>query len=162
MRSIPSAGRIGPPRLGSQMRRRLAAFTRTLRDHGFRFGLAETRDALLVLTSPMAARPGSLETAFRALFCATHSDWERFGAIFEGFWRGRLRWRAALEHPLVGASTRLDRSDAGAPAPGPGDSLARALTAKAAAASVRGRRGGRRAPRRWQRSICGTSSIRRI
>jgi uncharacterized protein len=76
------------------MRRRLAGFARTLRDNGFKVGLAETQDALRVLASHAARRPDSLKPALRALFCATHSDWERFDAIFDAFWRGegmRLR-----------------------------------------------------------------------
>jgi uncharacterized protein with von Willebrand factor type A (vWA) domain len=70
-------------------RRRLAGFARSLRDNGFRVGLAETCDALQVLTSPAALRPALLKSALRALFCATHSDWERFDDIFEAFWQGR-------------------------------------------------------------------------
>src|ERR1700691_3241018 len=70
-------------------RRRLAGFARTLSDNGFRVGLAETRDALQVLASPAALRPTSLKPALRSLFCATHSDWERFDAIFDAFWHGR-------------------------------------------------------------------------
>jgi uncharacterized protein len=78
-------------------RRRLAGFTRTLRDNGYRVGLAETRDALQVLTSPAALRPTSLKPAFRALFCATHSDWERFDEIFDAFWQRRdMRQRQVL------------------------------------------------------------------
>ncbi len=78
----------GPPAVGAPMRRRLAGFARTLRDNGFRIGLAETRDALTVLASPAALRSSSLKPAFRSLFCATHSDWQRFDAIFDAFWRG--------------------------------------------------------------------------
>jgi uncharacterized protein with von Willebrand factor type A (vWA) domain len=78
-------------------RRRLAGFARTLRDNGYRVGLAETRDALAVLTSPAALRSTSLKPAFRALFCATHSDWERFDEIFDAFWHGRdMRARQVL------------------------------------------------------------------
>jgi uncharacterized protein with von Willebrand factor type A (vWA) domain len=78
-------------------RRRLAGFARTLRDNGFRVGLAETRDALQVLASPAALRPTSLRPALRALFCATHSDWERFDEIFDAFWQGRdMRQRQIL------------------------------------------------------------------
>jgi uncharacterized protein with von Willebrand factor type A (vWA) domain len=78
-------------------RRRLAGFARTLRDNGFRVGLAETRDALQVLASPAALRPISLKPALRSLFCATHSDWEKFDEIFEAFWRGRdMRQRQVL------------------------------------------------------------------
>src|SRR5262249_35058745 len=75
--------------IGPAARRRLAAFARTLRQNGFLVGLAETRDALGVLASSAAAGPTSLRPALRALFCATHSDWEKFDEIFEAFWEGR-------------------------------------------------------------------------
>jgi uncharacterized protein with von Willebrand factor type A (vWA) domain len=79
------------------IRRRLAGFARTLRDNGYRVGLAETRDALQVLASPAALRPTSLKPALRSLFCATHSDWERFDEIFDAFWQGRdMRQRQIL------------------------------------------------------------------
>jgi uncharacterized protein with von Willebrand factor type A (vWA) domain len=78
-------------------RRRLAGFARTLRDNGYRVGLAETRDALQVLASPAALRPSSLKPALRSLFCATYSDWERFDEIFDAFWQGRdMRQRQVL------------------------------------------------------------------
>jgi uncharacterized protein with von Willebrand factor type A (vWA) domain len=78
-------------------RRRLAGFARTLRDNGYRVGLAETRDALQVLASPAALRSTSLRPALRALFCATHSDWERFDEIFDAFWHGSgMRQRQVL------------------------------------------------------------------
>src|SRR6202166_2110930 len=83
--------------IGAPARRRLAGFARTLRDNGFRVGLAETRDALAVLASPAALRPTSLKPALRSLFCATHSDWERFDEIFDAFWQGRdMRQRQIL------------------------------------------------------------------
>jgi uncharacterized protein with von Willebrand factor type A (vWA) domain len=78
-------------------RRRLAGFARTLRDNGYRVGLSETRDALQVLASPAALRPSSLKPALRSLFCATHSDWERFDEIFDAFWQGHdMRQRQIL------------------------------------------------------------------
>ena len=68
-----------------------------LRDNGFHVGLAETRDALSVLASPAALKATSLKPALRALFCATHSDWERFDEIFDAFWQGRhMRQRQVL------------------------------------------------------------------
>src|SRR5262245_20236350 len=70
-------------------RRRLADFARTLRDNGFKVGLAETGDALAILAGPLAGRPSTLKPAFRALFCATRSDWERFDEIFGAYWQGR-------------------------------------------------------------------------
>jgi uncharacterized protein with von Willebrand factor type A (vWA) domain len=79
----PSVASIGRP-----MRERLAGFARTLRDNGFKVGLAETRDALAILTHSLASRPTWLKSAFRSLFCATHSDWERFDEIFNAYWLG--------------------------------------------------------------------------
>ena len=73
---------------GLPRRRRLAGFARTLRDNGFKVGLAETGDALAILAAPVAARPSSLKPALRALFCATHSDWERFDEIFDAYLAG--------------------------------------------------------------------------
>jgi uncharacterized protein with von Willebrand factor type A (vWA) domain len=90
-------------------RRRLAGFARTLRDNGFRAGLAETRDALKVLASPAAIDPVSLKSALRSLFCATHSDWERFDEIFDAYWRGRgMRHRQILSG-AAGAGRALAR-----------------------------------------------------
>jgi uncharacterized protein with von Willebrand factor type A (vWA) domain len=78
-------------------RRRLAGFGRTLRNNGFRIGLAETQDASAILASPSAIQPALLKPALRALFCATHSDWDRFDEIFDAFWLGRnMRQRQIL------------------------------------------------------------------
>ena len=78
-------------------RRRLAGFARTLRDNGFHIGLAETCDALGILTSPAALKATSLKPALRALFCVTQSDWQRFDEIFDAFWQGRhMRQRLVL------------------------------------------------------------------
>lgn len=74
--------------LGEPTRRRLAGFVRTLRDNGFKVGLAETGDALAILAGPLAAKSSTLKPALRALFCATHSDWERFEEIFKAYWHG--------------------------------------------------------------------------
>jgi uncharacterized protein len=83
--------------IGEAMRQKLTDFARTLRDNGFKVGLAETRDALAVLASAAAERSSSLKPALRALFCATHSDWERFDEIFEAFWLARgMRQRTML------------------------------------------------------------------
>jgi uncharacterized protein with von Willebrand factor type A (vWA) domain len=103
----------GADPIGAPARRRLAGFARTLRDNGFKVGLTETRDALSILASPAAARPSSLRPALRALFCATHSDWERFDEIFDAVWRGHgLRRARVLAGPA--ASGRSPRTLAGA------------------------------------------------
>ena len=103
--------------VGEAIRRRLAGFVRTLRDNGFAVGLAETRDALSILASPAAARLSLLQPAFRALFSATHSDWERFDEIFAAFWAGRgvrrMRTLSGSSDAIQAPLRRL--SEAGAP-----------------------------------------------
>jgi len=96
--------------VGASARRRLAGFARTLRDNGFKVGLAETRDALAIFTLPMAARPVLLKPALRSLFCATHSDWERFDGIFDAYWHGHgLRQKQTLLGAMTEASAPLRR-----------------------------------------------------
>ena len=93
---MSAALRKEPDTIGEATRRRLAGFTRTLRDNGFRVGLAETRDALTLLASPAGTQPHTLLPAMRALFCATHSDWERFGELFNAYWRWEGRRSARV------------------------------------------------------------------
>jgi uncharacterized protein len=94
----PHAESIGRP-----MREKLAGFSRTLRNSGFKVGLSETRDALAVLTQPLSATPTSLKPALRSLFCATHSDWERFDEIFDAYWLGAIMRQV---QSLSGAATQ--------------------------------------------------------
>ena len=68
---------------------RLAAFLRTLRDSGFAVGLAEGRDAAELMAAGYVAKPGLLRSAFKHLFSARKSDWEKFDGIFDAFWLGR-------------------------------------------------------------------------
>ena len=68
---------------------RLAAFLKTLRDSGFAVGLAEGQDAAELMTAGYAAKPGLLRSAFKHLFSARKSDWEKFDGIFDAFWLGR-------------------------------------------------------------------------
>jgi uncharacterized protein len=152
------AASADPERVGTQMRRQLAGFTRTLRTHGFRVGLAETRDALRILASPMAVRPQSLAAAWRALFCATHSDWERFDAIFNAFWRGRSRWVAGR----LSTRPRSDAAPASRRAPGaPPTDLARAVTqVPSAAADSTSRRAQREGASRAE--LLSTVDLRHI
>jgi uncharacterized protein with von Willebrand factor type A (vWA) domain len=68
---------------------KLAAFLKTLRDNGFAVGLAEGQDAATLMTSGYMTRPGLLRSAFKHLFSARKSDWERFDGLFDAFWLGR-------------------------------------------------------------------------
>jgi uncharacterized protein len=90
--------------IGAGARRRLAGFARTLRDNGFKVGLAETRDALAILQSPAGARRSLLKPALRALFAATRSDWERFDEVFDAYWSGTGMRRKATLSGLPAAS----------------------------------------------------------
>jgi uncharacterized protein with von Willebrand factor type A (vWA) domain len=112
---------------------RLVGFAHTLRDNGFKVGLAETRDALAILTDTFASRPAAVRSALRSLFCATRSDWERFDEIFDAYWLGagvrqvrvlgsgtlegqtplRQRTDKALSHGLAGWPDHVERRSEG-------------------------------------------------
>jgi len=132
--------------IGEPARRRLAGFARTLRDNGFRVGLAESRDALEVLGSPAALRSSSLKPALRALFCATHSDWERFDEIFDAFWLGHgMRQRQILSgSPAASCAPgrRLAQAHVPQDALGLPDRVERRSEGVDAASDGRGRREG--------------------
>ena len=107
--------------IGEPMRQKLAGFARTLRDNGFKVGLAETRDALTVLAGPPGARAATLRPALRALFCATHSDWERFDEIFDAYWLGRhMRQARMLAGGPSGSQPRARRLGEAGPQGGTG------------------------------------------
>lgn len=74
---------------------KLAAFLKTLRDSGFAVGLAEGQDAASLMAAGYVAKPGLLRSAFKHLFSARKSDWEKFDGIFDAFWLGkRVRSRS--------------------------------------------------------------------
>jgi uncharacterized protein len=74
---------------------KLAAFLRTLRDNAFAVGLQEGQDAAALMAAGYAARPNLLRSAFKHLFSARKSDWEKFDGIFDAFWLGkRVRSRS--------------------------------------------------------------------
>jgi uncharacterized protein len=74
---------------------KLAGFLRTLREAGFAVGLAEGRDAAAIMTEGYAARSSLLRSAFKHLFSARKTDWEKFDGIFDAFWLGeRVRSRS--------------------------------------------------------------------
>ncbi|MCP3386285.1 VWA domain-containing protein [Bradyrhizobium sp. CCGUVB4N] len=84
---------------------RLAAFLRTLRDAGFRVGLAEGQDAAALMSAGYAAKPGLLRAAFKHLFSARKSDWDKFDGLFDAFWLGkRVRSRSRTMGSTPGAN----------------------------------------------------------
>ncbi|MCV0429623.1 MAG: VWA domain-containing protein [Roseibium sp.] len=75
--------------IGAALRLRLTGFVQSLRDSGFKVGLAETNDALALVCSPLSKRPHSLKSALRALFCGRLSDWKKFDELFDAYWLGK-------------------------------------------------------------------------
>ena len=103
---------------GALMLGRLAGFIATLRDNGFRVGLAEAGDAARILASPLAARPAWWGASLRALFCSDAEEWRKFDEIFAAYWLNRGVKRVTR---LSGATARQgprslrQLSEAGAP-----------------------------------------------
>jgi uncharacterized protein with von Willebrand factor type A (vWA) domain len=74
---------------------KLATFLKTLRDNAFPVGLREGQDAAVLMAAGYAERPGLLRSAFKHLFSARRSDWEKFDGLFDAFWLGkRVRSRS--------------------------------------------------------------------
>ncbi len=68
---------------------KLAAFLKTLRNNGFAVGLPEGRDAAALMAAGYVERPTLLRSAFKHLFSARKSDWEKFDGLFDAFWLGK-------------------------------------------------------------------------
>jgi uncharacterized protein with von Willebrand factor type A (vWA) domain len=68
---------------------KLAAFLKTLRDNAYAVGLHEGRDAAALMAAGYADKPGLLRSAFKHLFSARKSDWDRFDGLFDAFWLGK-------------------------------------------------------------------------
>ncbi|WP_153769892.1 VWA domain-containing protein [Labrenzia sp. CE80] len=101
--------------IGAALRMRLAGFVRSLRDSGFKVGLAETNDALALLRSTLSSRPHELKGAFRALFCGRRSDWQAFDEIFDAYWfakglKGAIK--SVGDSPKKGVKTIRELADA--------------------------------------------------
>jgi uncharacterized protein with von Willebrand factor type A (vWA) domain len=60
-----------------------------LRDNGFAVGLPEGRDAAALMAAGYVERPTLLRSAFKHLFSARKSDWEKFDGLFDAFWLGK-------------------------------------------------------------------------
>src|ERR1700750_2025085 len=103
---------------------KLAAFLRTLRDNAFAVGLQEGQDAAALMAAGYAARPGLLRSAFKHLFSARKSDWEKFDGLFDAFWLGkRVRSRSRTVASGQGAqSPALQRLQDGQAEPSGGQS----------------------------------------
>jgi uncharacterized protein with von Willebrand factor type A (vWA) domain len=85
---------------------KLAAFLKTLREAGFAVGLQEGQDAAALMAEGYAERPGQLRSAFKHLFSARKSDWEKFDGLFDAFWFGkRARSRSTTKGSAKAANS---------------------------------------------------------
>src|ERR1700759_4951225 len=97
---------------------KLAAFLKTLRDNAFAVGLREGQDAAALMAAGYAEKPGLLRSAFKHLFSARKSDWDRFDGLFDAFWLGkRVKSRSLTSgSPKAAGSPSLKNfADANAP-----------------------------------------------
>jgi uncharacterized protein with von Willebrand factor type A (vWA) domain len=85
---------------------KLAAFLKTLRDSGFAVGLQEGQDAASLMVAGYAGKSGHLRSAFKHLFSARKSDWDRFDGLFDAFWLGKR----ARSRSLTTGSTKAANS----------------------------------------------------
>ena len=141
----PQGGEGSASAVGEHMRTKLAGFVHTLRDNGFTVGLAETRDALNILTSPAAAKPSALRPAFRALFSADRSDFQRFDEIFSAFWSGdgvRRRFQTVSGGQARKTAERKAEIALSQSKPGMPDHVERRTDGDDSSADGRGRREG--------------------
>jgi uncharacterized protein with von Willebrand factor type A (vWA) domain len=85
---------------------KLAAFLKTLRDNAFAVGLREGQDAAELMAAGYADRPGLLRSAFKHLFSARKSDWDKFDGLFDAFWLGkRVRSRSLTTGSVKAANS---------------------------------------------------------
>jgi uncharacterized protein with von Willebrand factor type A (vWA) domain len=66
---------------------RILGFARLLRDNGFLVGVQEELDALRLAALNDAFDARRVRSDLRALLCSDASDWERYEALFEAYWR---------------------------------------------------------------------------
>jgi CO/xanthine dehydrogenase FAD-binding subunit len=131
-------------------------FAYVLRDNGFVIGLAELRDALIVMSSASAAFASRFRAALRALFCSRQSDWRKFDDLFDAYWRAKRSATRVFGAPQKAPSgLRSERSNFKA-ATTPRLRMSRAVKVKTA----RPARAKAKAPRArncWRRRISDIS-----
>jgi uncharacterized protein with von Willebrand factor type A (vWA) domain len=97
----PDLGYDGIDEVSRLVAAKLAAFLKTLREAGFAVGLQEGRDAITLMGAGYAGKPGALRSAFKHLFSARKTDWDKFDGLFDAFWLGK---RARSRSVTMGAA----------------------------------------------------------
>ncbi len=68
---------------------RLLGFVRLARDNGFRLGIREGVDALIVAGESGLLSPQLMRATLKSLLCSCADDWRRFDALFDAYWLRR-------------------------------------------------------------------------
>jgi uncharacterized protein len=89
--------------LDQPITRRLVGFVRLLRENGFALGLREAEDAARLAAGLDLLRPDHLRWALKTLLCSCEQDWRRFDELFDAWWQGHGRRRAAAKGRPEGA-----------------------------------------------------------
>ena len=80
----------------------------------------EGQDAAALMAAGFAARPSLLRSAFKHLFSARKSDWEKFDGIFDAFWLGkRTRSRSVVSGSAKAANNPSLKNLPGRPSRAP-------------------------------------------
>jgi len=85
---------------------RVLEFVRLTRAHHFRAGVQEAMDALRIAEWVDITEPSRLRWGLRALLCSNATDWSRFDALFDRYWRRADR--RGVELTTHGALGRFD------------------------------------------------------
>jgi len=64
----------------------IIGFVRFVRDNGFKVGIKEECDALIVARYCNVINQRRLKWGLRSLLCNSSHDWERFDELFEDYW----------------------------------------------------------------------------
>jgi uncharacterized protein len=132
---MPPAGSPDLP-----LTRRIVGFARLLRANGFALGAREAEDAVRAAAAVGLVRPEPLRWALRTLLCSCEREWRRFDELFDAYWLGRGRRRAALSAGGAGGPRRRERGPLIDGRFGPPDQVERA--GDPAEAAPAGRQGG--------------------
>jgi uncharacterized protein len=105
-------------------------------------GLSEGQDAASLMASGYAAKPGLLRSAFKHLFSARKSDWEKFDGLFDAFWLGkRVRSRSIAAGSTKAANNPSLKSMQDGAQPGGGQSASDQVPSSDDAPASRGGEG---------------------
>ena len=76
---------------------RILGFVRLARANGFRLGIRESLDALMLAAGPDLLSPHVMRAWLKSLLCSSAPDWQRFDDLFDAYWLRRGVRQAAAQ-----------------------------------------------------------------